>query len=441
MFGMLTIAPLALPRLLDMALARYFSRTGSVTFVFPDGTRHTYGPTNLDTAPVIRFSRWRDLAGLAHNPSLTFGDGYTNGTITAEPVDLDRFLTVVAHNRRTGPLARALHRLRLRPPNYRRFQRRNIGAHYDGGDTPDPDLAQWYRDVLGPTQLYTCARFDTAQEDLDEAQEAKVLNIARKLGLDDDHTDFGLPMAQRTRLLDIGCGWGYIACLLAERFGVRVDGITIAQDQIRVAEELAQEMGVQHLVTFKLVSYQEYAELAKTGEVERYDGVYSVGMVEHVPHAEYAGYFAAVKSLLVPGGVFMLHGITNQFGGPPDPFVVQRIFPGSRLGAPWQLHRAAVRSGFMQQHYENLAQHYVRTCELWLANHRAHRDEIIERLGSRFYYQREFWLAASVVGFRDGDLSLSQFVFTNGKPPYGTWRWNWAGLYHHLRDRLPASTT
>src|SRR4030095_6143504 len=66
---------------------------------------------------------------------------------------------------------------------------RNGQAHYDLGN---PLFAK----MLDRRMVYTCAYWETA-DSLDEAQEAKLDLVCRKLGLQPG-----------MRVLDIGCGWG-----------------------------------------------------------------------------------------------------------------------------------------------------------------------------------------------------------------------------------------
>ena len=91
--------------------------------------------------------------------------------------------------------------------------------HYDIGN----DL---YEAMLDRRMIYSCAYWDSGARTLDEAQEAKLDLIARKLDLQPG-----------MRVLDIGCGWGGTAQYLAERYGVRVVGITVSKEQARLASE------------------------------------------------------------------------------------------------------------------------------------------------------------------------------------------------------------
>jgi len=56
-------------------------------------------------------------------------------------------------------------------------------------------------------------------------------------------------------VLDAGCGIGGSSIWLAEKFGVKVTGITISPTQIDQANKNAKKRGVAHLVNFKLEDY------------------------------------------------------------------------------------------------------------------------------------------------------------------------------------------
>ena len=96
--------------------------------------------------------------------------------------------------------------------NYQRKSKAfTVGKHhYDIGN-------DFYRCMLDKRMVYTCAYWENAR-DLDEAQEAKLNLVCRKLQL--------MP---GMHVLDIGCGWGSFAKYAAEHYGVKVTGITISK--------------------------------------------------------------------------------------------------------------------------------------------------------------------------------------------------------------------
>ena len=45
-------------------------------------------------------------------------------------------------------------------------------------------------------------------------------------------------------VLDVGCGWGGLGLGLHERYGVNVTGISLSEEQLKVANRRAQEQSV-----------------------------------------------------------------------------------------------------------------------------------------------------------------------------------------------------
>src|SRR5690606_21779653 len=128
---------------------------------------------------------------------------------------------------RPMPLAaRALARIRrrVRPLvqlNSQLRARENVHHHYD----IDPRI---YDLFLDPDKQYSCAYFAEPGMRLAEAQAAKKRRIAAKLAL-----------APGQRVLDIGCGWGGLAMYLARAACVSVTGVTLSDEQIKVARTRA----------------------------------------------------------------------------------------------------------------------------------------------------------------------------------------------------------
>ena len=164
---------------------------------------------------------------------------------------------------------------------------RNIQFHYD---LSDDFYALW----LDPRRVYSCAYYRTPDLSLAKAQEAKLDLICRKLNLQ-----------RGERFLDIGAGWGGLLLWAAENYGVDATGITLSQNQYAHVQRLIEERGLGARVRMKLVDYREL-------HVDQpFDKIASVGMFEHVGHAQMVRYFQTVRHLLRPGGLLMNHGITS----------------------------------------------------------------------------------------------------------------------------------
>src|SRR3954452_6085826 len=132
-----------------------------------------------------------------------------------------------------------------------------IAHHYDVGN-------DFYRLVLGPSMVYSCAVCDDETVGLEAAQEAKIDLVCRKLAL-----------RPGMRLLDVGCGWGSLALHAAERYGAQVVGITLSVEQATLARKRVAEAGLTEKVDIRIQDYR----LVDDGP---FDAISSVGMAEHV---------------------------------------------------------------------------------------------------------------------------------------------------------------
>jgi cyclopropane-fatty-acyl-phospholipid synthase len=203
------------------------------------------------------------------------------------------------------------------------------------------------------------------------------------------------------RVLDIGSGWGGLAFYLAAHAEVEVVGITLSQEQLRVAQHEAQDRGLGDRVNFLLQDYREHK-----GE---YDRIVSVGMFEHVGLQNYRAFFEQVRHLLKSDGVALLHtiGVSGK-AGLNNVWIRRHIFPGSYLSTLSQITPAIEKTGLMITDIEVLRLHYAHTLGEWYRRFQSHRKETAERLGERFARMWEFYLASCEASFRFWDLVVFQ---------------------------------
>src|SRR6266568_3076611 len=102
--------------------------------------------------------------------------------------------------------------------------RRAVTFHYDVSN-------DFYRLWLDRRMVYSCAYFQSPDDDLDTAQERKLDYLCRKLRL-----------RAGQRLLDIGCG--ALVIHAAKHFGVRAEGITLSELQAEWARERIAKAGL-----------------------------------------------------------------------------------------------------------------------------------------------------------------------------------------------------
>ena len=134
--------------------------------------------------------------------------------------------------------------------------------------------------------IYSCGYWKDATN-LDEAQEAKLDLICRKIGLE-----------QGMRMLDIGSGWGGFLRFAAERYGVEGVGITISQ-----------RAGGLCRCASRRPADRNPADGLHGARAAQFDRVISIGMFEHVGYKNYRAYFEKARTLLKPDGLFLLHTI------------------------------------------------------------------------------------------------------------------------------------
>ena len=374
-------------------------RKGSLTLVMRDGSRSTFGPGDGGRHVAIRFTDRRVPLEILRNPRLGLGEAYMDGRLLFEDgTMLDLLELITASNPweqggqgrkalRKGKIGRLRAWLRRNPAGQ---ARRNVAHHYDIGN----DL---YRLFLDDDLQYSCAYFTDPANSLDQAQSDKKAHIAAKLCL-----------APGQRVLDIGCGWGGTALYLHRAAGVDVLGITLSQEQLKVARDRAEAAGVADRVKFELVDYRDVG-----GEFDR---IVSVGMFEHVGLADYETFFARCRELLAPDGVMLLHTI-GKLGraGPPDPFTDKWVFPGYHLPSLSQIVAASEKVRLIASDVENLRLHYAYTLRHWLDRARAARAEIEALHDARFFRMWEYYLAGGIVMFENGSACNYQVQYVRDR--------------------------
>lgn len=263
--------------------------------------------------------------------------------------------------------------------------RRAISHHYDVSN-------DFYRVVLGPSLVYSCAYFDEEGESLELAQERKLELICRKLSL-----------APGERFLDVGCGWGSLVIHAAARHGVRAVGVTISEAQADLARERVREAGLADRCEIRLADYRELDD-------GPYDKVASVGMYEHVGAAQLDRYALTIAALLRPGGLFLNHGIArlhSQPGG-PDSFIARYVFPDGELHPIDALLASLRRAGMELRDAESLREHYPLTLRRWGANLAANREQAIAAAGAERERIWRLYMAGSAHAFERGDITVFQ---------------------------------
>ncbi|MBE3638085.1 SAM-dependent methyltransferase [Mangrovicoccus algicola] len=361
---------------------------GALEVTLPGGTTTLYGQP--DRPPIrIRLSDPARIRQFVTDPEMALGDAYTEGTLTVENDDIGGLIALALRNMNGG--GRRPHALRPEKLMSRLNQitsvaraKSNVAHHYDLSN-------DFYRLFLDADMQYSCAYFEHPEATLEEAQIAKKRHIARKLRLEPGMS-----------VLDIGCGWGGMAMTLAQEFGARVTGVTLSEDQHRLASERVAAAGLQDRVRILLRDYREVED--------RFDRIVSVGMFEHVGMPQYGEYFAQVHDKLAPDGVALIHTI-GRTGTPVavSPWIIKRIFPGGHVPTLSETMPHIERSGLYPCDIEILRLHYAETLHHWERRVQAKRAEIEAMFDARFWRMWRFYLLACEMTFRHGRQAVFQF--------------------------------
>ena len=268
--------------------------------------------------------------------------------------------------------------------------REAIAFHYDVSN-------EFYALWLDKAMVYSCAYFERADNDLEQAQRAKLDHVCRKLLLrPGDH------------LLDIGCGWGALVIHAALHYGVRAHGITLSQQQLALATERIAQAGLQNLVTVELRDYRDLAE----GVL--YDKVSSVGMFEHIGLKNLPVYFSKVHAVLKPDGLFLNHGITHDVEGwektLSSEFINRYVFPDGQLDTVSNIQCVMERAHFEIADVESLRPHYALTLRHWVTRLEAHHEEALQYVNESTWRVWRLYMAACALEFESGEIGVYQIL-------------------------------
>ncbi len=322
--------------------------------------------------------------------NLGLGESYMDGWWDCEAIDemINRMLKARLDTKVRGNWRILLHMLQSRYLNLQTPSRAyEVGEkHYDLGN----DL---YQAMLDSRLNYTCAYWKDAST-LDEAQEAKLDLVCRKIGLQPGMT-----------VLDIGCGWGSFAKFAAEKYGAEVLGVTVSKEQIELGMEQCRGLPVE-------LRLQDYREVEG-----QYDRVISIGVMEHVGHKNYRTYMQVVDRTLKEGGLAFFHTIGSNYStSSTNAWTNKYIFPNGMLPSIAQLAEA-MEEIFVMEDWHNIGPHYDYTLLEWHKNFENAWADLKHNYDERFYRMWRYYLLSSAGSFRSRSAQLWQVVMTRQGDP------------------------
>lgn len=283
----------------------------------------------------------------------------------------------------------------------------SIAFHYDKSPS-------FYELFLGPSMVYSCAYFKDWQNSLDQAQSDKLDLICRKLD-----------MKPRDRFMDIGCGWGGLVLHSIEKYGAIGHGVSLSREQVEYANK---RIAQAHREDWAGIYWSDFRDLSEVHVP--FNKLASVGMCEHVGLNHIDAYFQEAYKLLLPGGLFLNHGITRSAHVNPEgpSFIDRYVFPDGELLTLTEMIRAAENAGFEVRDVEDLREHYEETLHRWVDALCKKEREAVALTDYETFRTWKLYMAGSAEAFRRGDIAIHQLLLSknaHGKSGASTVRERW----------------
>jgi len=288
----------------------------------------------------------------------------------------------------------------------------NARAHYGLG-------AGFYRLWLDePLMMYTCGYWPEGTHTLEQAQQAKIDHVCRKIRL-----------ARGESYIDIGCGFGGFLFRAWETLGAIGTGLNTTTEQVDWLRAEITRRGLADKITLREADFREADA--------QYDKLVSIGVLEHAGRDQLADVVRAHAAFLKPGGLGMLHFIGHVAPRETDLFIRKHVFPGGWIPALSEVIVEMERCGLEVVDIENLRRHYALTLDVWAARFEQQWQTIHaldpQRFDERFYRIWRSYLLGCAEMFRSpaGYTHLFQIVFSKGNISRDNYPMSRAHLYGH----------
>jgi len=371
---------------------------GQLTIETPQGSAIEFIGKQPGQQAHLKINSWRFLLRLLLSWDVGFAEAYLAGEWSSP--DLPALLHFMSINTNMGKsfqelrLPGAIRRLRhALNRNTRRGSQRNIATHYNLGNA---FYAQW----LDPRMIYSSGLYSENHQTLPEAQQAKLERVAELL-------DF----SGGEHVLEIGCGWGGLAEMLAVRHDCFVTGLTLSSEQLTYAQDRIDQSSARDRCEFLL---QDYRDTKGT-----FDRIVSIEMLEAVGEAYWTVYFETLRARLKKDGVAVLQVITigeNHFESyrrNPD-FIQRYVFPGGMLPTVEIIAERACSAGLQVVSQEFFSDSYARTLANWHLRFKQSWS-LIKPMGfdARFKRMWDYYLAYSQAGFETGVVNVGLYKISH----------------------------
>jgi len=309
---------------------------------------------------------------LLFHGSIAFGEAYVDGWWDCKAIDqlMYRIFKSGMVDFKTGAIRNLgipfVDKLRLIGPLFVNRQTKEKSAqdikyHYSLGNN-------LFKATLDKRLLYSCGYWKKAKN-LDDAQEAKIDLICRKLKL-----------KPGMKLLEVGCGFGGFAKYAADKYRVEVVGITSSKAHSDYAKKYCKGSNV------KIIN-QDWRDIQG-----KFDRVVCIEMMEHVGYKNHRTFAKKIYNHLNQDGLFLLQSISISVSQiKNDPWVDKYMFPGTIALSAKQI-TTATEDYFYVVDWHDFTEDYHKTMIEWYKNFDKNWNKIKGDYNDRFYRLWKYYL-------------------------------------------------
>jgi len=370
---------------------------GTLELRTPEGETLYFG-THQEPKARLTLNTWDAATAALKSGDIGFAESYMAHLWTSD--DLAALLRLFIANRNAIEdviyghwFGRLIYRIKhLLNKNTKTNSKKNIHAHYDLGNS-------FYELWLDPTMNYSSALFEgDNNQALHQAQTSKVARALRMVDIQ-----------RGERLLEIGCGWGALAEMAIEKFGARVTGVTLSNEQLEFANHRMASRGLTDHADLRLQDYRDIDD-------GPFDAVCSIEMFEAVGQAYWDSYFKSVAALLKTGGKACIQTIVideslfERYLNSTD-FIQQYIFPGGCLPSASEFRKRAQQAGLQIIDELRFGPDYAETLRRWRHDFMLQKETVKTKgFDDRFIKLWEFYLAYCEAAFDGQNTDVIQFT-------------------------------
>lgn len=210
-------------------------------------------------------------------------------------------------------------------------------------------------------------------------------------------------LKRRSKVLDVGCGFGGTSRWLAQEYQCRVTGINLSPVQVGIAHELSRNTRPRP----RFIA----ADANELSITEQYDVVWAVETISHLNERDV--FFKSISELLhLDGKICVAAWLKNENLSDSDSRTIERIEKGMLVDLPTlsEYQKHTEHNGLTLAYYEDISEHVARTWDI-TSNMIRRRSiwKLAKKQGREFVdYLKSF--NSMRMGYRTGALKYSIFV-------------------------------